>query len=130
VGLVTSATQAQDNAVAMIRPVDVTLNATGLSPADGSFVATQTPRNIVDTKRPATMDQLLLFDNTQVAMNKTPTAIYYYLSAVGKAAGWKLSGDGYTDHGNDGIPAGSAVLIRKAKTATAQTVFWTNAPTY
>jgi uncharacterized protein (TIGR02597 family) len=130
VGLVTSGTQAQDNAVAMIRPVDVTFNATGLTPADGSFVATQTPRNIVNMKRPAPMDELLLFDNTQVAMNKTPTAIYYYLSAVGKAAGWKLSGDGYTDHGNDVIPAGSAVLIRKAKTAIAQTVFWTNAPTY
>ena len=130
VGLVTSATQAQDNAVTMIRPVDVTLNTTGLSPADGSFVATQTPQNIANAKRPALMDQLLLFDNTQVAMNKTPSAVYYYISAVGKANGWKLSGDGMTDHGSDVIPAGSAIVIRKARTATAQTVFWTNAPTY
>ncbi len=63
-------------------------------------------------------------------MDKSPTAIYYYLDAVGKAAGWKLSGDGLTDHGNDVIPAGSAIVIRKARTLSAQTVFWTNAPTY
>jgi uncharacterized protein (TIGR02597 family) len=129
VPLVTSASQLQDNAVAMIRPVDVTLSATGLSPADGSFVATQTPQNIVNMKRPA-MDQLLLFDNLQVAINKQPAKIYYYLSTIGKANGWKLSGDGFTNHDNALIPAGSAIVIRKAKTAAAQTVFWTNAPTY
>jgi uncharacterized protein (TIGR02597 family) len=129
VGLITSATQAQDNPVAMVRPVDVTLNSTGLGPADGSFVATQSPRDIVNLKRVA-MDQLLLFDNAEAAIDKQPSKTYYYLSAIGKANGWKLSGDGLTDHGNDLIPAGSAILIRKAKTAVAQTVFWTNAPTY
>ena len=130
IGLVTSATQAQDNAVTMVRPVDVTLNASGLSPADGSFVASALSPQTRNDSGLALKDQLLLFDNTQVAMGKAPSAVYYYLNAVGKAAGWKLAGDGLADHGNDVIPAGSAIIIRKARTATPQTVFWTNAPTY
>ena len=130
IGLVTSATQAQDNAVTMIRPVDVTLLNSGLGPTDGSFVGSTLSPQTKNDSGLALKDQLLLFDNTQVTIGKTPSAVYYYLNAVGKAAGWKLAGDGLTDHGNDVIPAGSAIVIRKAKTAVAQTVFWTNAPTY
>ena len=110
--------------------MDVTFNASGLSPADGSFVASTLSPNTKNNSRLALKDQLLLFDNTQAAIDKSPSLVYYYLNAVGKATGWKLSGDGMTDHGNDVIPAGSAIVIRKARTATAQTVFWTNAPTY
>ena len=126
----TAVAQPKDNAAAMIRPVDVALNATGLSPTDGSFVASTLSSSTRNDSRLALKDQLLLFDNTQAAMDKSPTAVYYYLDAIGKAAGWKLSGDGLTDHGNDVIPAGSAIVIRKARTLSAQTVFWTNAPTY
>ena len=45
---------------------------------------------------------------------------------------WRLLyGDSLTtDHGGDVIPAGSAILIRKAKTESDTTVFWINAPTY
>jgi uncharacterized protein (TIGR02597 family) len=128
--LATSASQLKDNAAAMIRPVDVALSATGLSPTDGSFVASTTSNSTKNDSRLALRDQLFLFDNTQVAMNKTPSAVYYYLDALGHAAGWKLSGDGLTDHGTDIIPAGTALVIRKAKTAGGATVFWTNAPTY
>ena len=128
--LATSASQLKDNAAAMIRPVDVALSATGLSPTDGSFVASTTSNSSKNDSRLALRDQLFLFDNTQVAMNKTPSAVYYYLDALGHAAGWKLSGDGLTDHGSDIIPAGTALVIRKAKTAGGATVFWTNAPTY
>jgi uncharacterized protein (TIGR02597 family) len=128
--LVTSASQVKDNAAAMIRPVDVALNATGLSPADGSFVATSTGKGIKDQQRVALKDRLFLFDNAQMAINKSPTAIYYYSDAIGKAGGWKLSGDGLTNHDTDIIPAGTAIVIRKAKTAGGATVFWTNAPNY
>jgi uncharacterized protein (TIGR02597 family) len=128
--LATSATQLTDNAAAMIRPVDVTLLTSGLTPTDGSFVASTVANSIRNQSRITLKDQLLLFDNSQVATNKTPSAVYYYLNAIGKAGGWKLSGDGLTDHGNDIIPAGTALVIRKAKTAGGATVFWTNAPTY
>ena len=42
--LATSNSQLKDNAAAMIRPVDVALSATGLSPTDGSFVASTNHR--------------------------------------------------------------------------------------
>jgi uncharacterized protein (TIGR02597 family) len=119
-GLQTLSTGQQDNAVSMIRPIGVTLNQTGLSPADGSFVGTTVPSQIKDT--------LLIFNNAQVKHNKKPSAIYFYFS--GTPTGWKKKGAGTADHGNDVIPAGSAIVIRKAQTATGATVFWTNPPTY
>ena len=109
----TSASQAQDNAVGMVRPFDVTLNASGLNPADGSFVAG---------------DQLLLFDNTQIAINKPPSATYFYDVQPNNGGGWRLLGDAVTDHGNDVIPAGTGMVVRKAAKAGAPTVFWTNSP--
>ena len=129
VPLVTSASQKQDNAVSMLRPVDVALNDSGLTPSDGSFVATRAFLNPQD-RFPLMRDQLLLFDNTQVGFNKSPSAIYYYSAGSLGGPGWKLFGDGFTDHGDDLVPAGSAIVIRKAVTASGQTAFWTNSPTY
>lgn len=118
----TSNSVAQDNAVSMVRPIGVTLNQTGLSPADGSFVGTPRPNSI--------KDQLLLFSNTQVRHNKRPSATYFYYTGTAGPQGWKLKGAGTADHGNDIIPAGSAIVVRKARTATGASVFWTNVPTY
>lgn len=118
------AAKAQDNAVSMTRPVNVTLNQTGLNPNDGSFIAS-VPSGELRGQKVAVKDQLLLFDNSVAAINKQPSAVYYYTS------GWRLLGDPLAgDHGNDVIPAGSAMLIRKAKAASDTTVFWLNAPTY
>jgi uncharacterized protein (TIGR02597 family) len=108
VPLLTSRTQQQDNAIVMIRPVDVPLVSTGLAPIDESFTES---------------DQLLLFGNTQRGFNKTPSAIYVF------SDGWKLSTDLTTDHGNDLIPSGSALIVRKGAT-TDGTVFSNNSPTY
>jgi len=111
--LLTSASQSYDNAVDMLRPIDVPLNATGLKPSDGSFIAN---------------DQLLLFDNSQVGINKTPSATYFYDTSVGDHGGWRLSGElGANDHGSDMIPAGNAMIVRKAQTGGGATAFWTNA---
>lgn len=116
--LATSATTQQDNSVAMIRPVTVPLSGTGLSPANGSFVATTSTRSF--------QDQLLLFNNAQAAINKAPSATYYYMNN-----GWRLFGDDpAVDHSADQIPAGSALRVRKARTANGQPALWTNAPTY
>jgi uncharacterized protein (TIGR02597 family) len=108
VPLITSRTQQQDNAIAMIRPVDVPLVSTGLAPIDESFTEN---------------DQLLVFDNSQSGFNKPPRAIYVF------SDGWKLSTDLTTNHGNDLIPAGSALIVRKGAT-TDGIVFSNNSPAY
>lgn len=101
-------TSKQDNPVAMIRPVDVSLDATGLAPIDNSFVQN---------------DQLLLFNNARRQLNKRPYKIYTYND------GWRLSTDPIGDHGKDVIPAGSAMIVRKAATPDGP-IFWTNSPSY
>ena len=109
--LATSAAGQQDNPVCVVRPATVDLNETGLGPADGSFVAN---------------DQLLIFNNAVASYNKAPSAIYYYDTSVGNTGGWRLTGDPTTNHGNDAIPTGTGFIIRKAPTASGQTVLWTN----
>lgn len=120
----TNAASGRDNSVSMVRPVGVTLNATGLNPADGSFVATTQTRSF--------QDQLFVFDNTAVAINKSPSAVYFYSNNVNGVGGigWRIFGDNTTDHGNDLVAAGSALIIRKAANGTGLPVYWTNAPTY
>ena len=125
VPLATQAGAAQDNSVSMIRPVAVKLNDTGLNPTDGSFVATTDTRSF--------KDELLLFNNATTALNKSPSAIYFYSNNVNGTTnniGWRVLGDNTTDHGNDLIPVGSAIIIRKAANGTGGNVFWTNSPTY
>lgn len=98
----------QDNPVAMIRPVDVSLDATGLAPIDNTFVQN---------------DQLLLFNNVRKQLNKHPYKIYTYND------GWRLSTDPVGDHGKDMIPAGSAMVVRKVASPNGP-ISWTNSPTY
>jgi hypothetical protein len=84
----------------MIRPFDVALNATGLSSAFGPS------------------DQLLLFDNTQTAFDKSPSAIYTFDTH------WRLSGDAtLADRGSDVIPQGAGFIVRKIG---GTSTFWTN----
>jgi uncharacterized protein (TIGR02597 family) len=110
--LLTSTGGQQDNPVGMMRPLDVALDATGLGPANGSF---------------GTNDQLLVFDNTQAAFNKSPAATYYYDTTVGNSGGWRLTGDSRpNDRGSDIIPMGTGFVVRKAPTGNGQPSFWTN----
>lgn len=122
----TNAASARDNSVSMVRPISVPLISTGLNPADGSFVATTATRSL--------QDQLFVFDNTTVALNKSPSAVYIYGDNLNgepsNGVGWRIIGDNATDHGGDLIPAGSALIIRKAGNGTGQPVYWTNSPTY
>ncbi len=100
---------AQDNPVSLLRPLDVALNATGLSGAQGSFGAN---------------DQLLVFDNAQAGFDKTPSAIYYQDPAAANGP-WRLLGDSTTDRGSDVIPAATGFIVRKAAW-NGQPAFWTN----
>jgi hypothetical protein len=108
VPIVASASQQQDNPVAMMRPVDTTLDSNGLAPIDTSFLQG---------------DQLLLFDNTRAQIGKQPSKTYTFND------GWRLSSDNL-DHSKDIVPAGSAMLVRRATKPGGGTVYWVNAPTY
>jgi Verrucomicrobium spinosum paralogous family TIGR02597 len=108
VPIIASGSQQQDNPVAMLRPVDVTLDANGLTPIDNSFVQG---------------DQLLLFDNLRQQIGKQPSKTYTFND------GWRLSSDNL-DHSKDIIPAGSAMLVRRAAKSDGGIVYWVNAPTY
>lgn len=99
--LATAASPGQDNPLGIIRPLDVSLNAAGLSSVFGPS------------------DQLLLFNNAVAAFDKTPSAIYTYDSH------WRLSGDPTAaDHGGDLIPQGTGFVVRRV---AGQPAFWTNA---
>jgi uncharacterized protein (TIGR02597 family) len=126
--LVSSTTQAQDNFLSMIRPIDVTLLNTGLNPTDGSFAET-------NSLRANNGDLLLLFDNTVAGFDKAPSVTYYFLNRAGRTGtiiGWRNTADSNlnNDYGNALIPAGSALIIRRALKPTNAVVYWTNAPTY
>jgi len=109
VPLLTDTATAQDNAVSMIRPLDVSLNATGLKASDGSFLAN---------------DRLLVFNNAVAGFDKSPSATYFQAAVTNGP--WRLVGDNATDRGGEVIPMGTGFIIRKATTAGGAPAFWTN----
>lgn len=111
----------QDNSLSLIRPVELPLKSVGLSPEQGNFVTSTGTNNI--------QDQLLVFDNSVAAINRSPGKAYFYLSNSTNI-GWRLVGAPITeDHGNDIIGAASALIVRKA-VADGITRFFTNSPNY
>lgn len=115
--LFTRTTTKQDNFVALVRPIDVKLTDLGLI-TSGAFVPSTSQFNRVD--------ELFVFDNTQVAINKTPSATYYYLNSAWRKFGQPAT----TDFGTDTIPAGAGFIIRKGVTADGAPSLWKNTPTY
>ncbi|CAN5545914.1 hypothetical protein BH20VER1_BH20VER1_19990 [soil metagenome] len=107
--LSTSTTGAQDNPVSLLRPLDVSLNATGLNLTDGSFGAG---------------DELHLFNNSVAGYDKVPRVYVRNPSAANGR--WTWAGDPSSDRGNEIIPSGTGFLIRKATTASGEPVYWTN----
>ena len=111
VPLATAAAAKQDNPVTFLSPLDTTLNGLGLGPSNG-FTATTSSRAI--------QDQLFVYDNSQVALDKVASKIYIHMNGA-----WRLVGDNPTvDHGTDAIKAGSGLVIRKAASGTGATAFW------
>ncbi len=100
VPLLTAASPGQDNPLGIVRPLDVALNATGLSSAFGAN------------------DQLLVFNNAQPALDRAPSATYFYDTR------WRRFGDTtMADYGGDVIPQGAGFIVRKVGGTAA---FWTN----
>lgn len=123
----TQVTSAQDNAVSLPRPMDVSLNDLGLvtktstSDIGNGFVISNgiSPRSIKDT--------LLLYDNVLSGVNKASPASYFYYNG-----GWRLEGsDGTVDYGDTvKIPGGSGFIIRKVSTSTGASSFVQNTRSY
>jgi uncharacterized protein (TIGR02597 family) len=114
--LLTSASHKSDNFVSMTRPIDVSLNNSGLI-ASGAFASS--PNAIART------DELFVYNNAAIGINKASSATYFYSGGL-----WHTTADTSGDHGNDLIPAGTGFIIRKGTTGAGATQFWTNAPTY
>ncbi len=109
---------AQDNFIAIPRPLSVTLEGLNLRQS-GAFMTS------ASTLTTARRDQLLVFNNDLQLKNKTPSATYYVSGGT-----WKLVNGGTADQGTVSIPAASGFIVRKYQVAGHPTAFWTNTPTY
>lgn len=115
VPLLTSLSSKQDNAVAIPRPISVSLNNSDLI-SSGAFSSSPSFGSRTD--------ELLVFDNTTVGKNKSSSATYFYFNNA-----WRKFGAGAADVGNDLVfTPGTGVIIRKA--ATGSSPAWVNSPTY
>lgn len=115
VSLRTSSTNRQDNAVGLIRPVAVTLDASQLV-SSGAFAASPQPGTRTD--------ELLTFDNTVAQKNKSSSAIYYYWSGA-----WRRVGSGSLDLGATPVfTPGTGILIRKSTNSVPS--IWLTTPTW
>jgi uncharacterized protein (TIGR02597 family) len=114
--LVVNSTNKQDNFVSMPRPLDLSLNDSGLI-ASGAFVPS--------TSTTLRKDELLIFDNSATNVNKSAASTFYYFTG---SSSWRKVGL-TNDYGSSNIfQPGAGFIIRKA--ASAVLPVWTNSPTY
>jgi len=107
----------QDNFVALTRPATNTLDESGLIQS-GAFLGSPTTFSRTD--------ELLVFDNAVAAINKAPSARYFYLSPSNT---WCQVGSGTTNMGSQPVfTPGTGVIIRK-ETNTVSSL-WVNLPNY
>jgi uncharacterized protein (TIGR02597 family) len=104
----------QDNSVALVRPIAVSLNESGLI-SSGAFQASPVPGTRTD--------ELLTFDNSVASRNKSASAVYYYWNSA-----WRQVGLGGADVGANLLAPGSGFVIRKSTNSTS--AVWTNAPNW
>ena len=108
------ASSKQDNYIGLMRPVTLTLDDSQLI-SSGAFAPSPVPGSRTD--------ELLVFDNTSTAKNKSSSSVYYYWSGA-----WRRVGAGGTVVGSDPVFApGVGIILRKGTNAPAT---WTNTPSY
>lgn len=110
--------KANDNILAMIRPIPITLDELGFS--NTSFVPS------VNTTEAGRRDEILIYDNSVAGYNKAEQARYFrHLNT------WKLdNGADYPNSDNVQLPAGAVIVVRKASSTSDGSVSWTNDPNY
>jgi uncharacterized protein (TIGR02597 family) len=108
----------QDNAVAMTRPVDVTLDDLNLG---GTAAFVSSTGGTAGTRR----DEVYIFNNSATGLNKSALLPYYFRDGI-----WNQQGGGTTDVGSTVIKAGDGFIIRKYGTSGGVTSFWLNTPSY
>jgi uncharacterized protein (TIGR02597 family) len=107
----------QDNIIALPLPVSVTLANSGLQNV------------IASTSNGSPVDELLVFDPTAVAQNKSPTNIYFYYSN-GSTHAWLSLFDGNTHDSDTVFQPGYGYILRRAGHAVPGSVVWTYTPPY
>jgi uncharacterized protein (TIGR02597 family) len=110
--LFTRTAGAQDNAVALNRPIDLKLADSGL---ETGFAAS------ASTLGPDRRDQLLVFDNSIRSQNKSAAAIYYRVGS-----NWIKAVSGNPASNNDVIGATAGFVVRKYQTPAGTTAEWLN----
>jgi uncharacterized protein (TIGR02597 family) len=109
----------QDNTVAVFRPVDVRLVDSDLDETVFSSSSSH--------ESGARKDELLVFDNSLMGFNKSPSALFYKYSQA-----W-FRDEGKADSNSPVVaitlPASGALIIRKTQEKTSSS-FWKNQPTY
>jgi uncharacterized protein (TIGR02597 family) len=108
------ASSKQDNYIGLMRPVTLSLDDSELI-SSGAFTPSPVPGSRTD--------ELLVFDNTSTAKNKSSSSVYYYWNGA-----WRRVGAGGTVVGSDPVfTPGTGIILRKGTNAPAT---WTNTPSY
>jgi len=118
--------QTQDNSLAFNVAVPTSLADSKLYES-GAFMGTSNFNTLADA------DLLLVFDNSVIAKNKAPSAIYfYYTGADNGGAGWRKQGDPVTTIHNttQAFQPATGCILRKAATGSAQSAIWQARPSY
>lgn len=111
--LATGISSKQDNPVLTGRPVPVKLKDLDLI-SSGAFVAS------TNTLGNGRRDELLVFDNSVAAVNRSPSAIYFYNNAT---SNWRQATTGFPVADDVEIGPSSGILIRKYQ-ADGLTTVW------
>ncbi len=112
----------QDNLVSLPVATPIALNATRLIDS-GAF-------------RPSTSasvhtDELLVYDNTAIGYNKSPSAIFFYFAGTPtKSAGWYKVGALATTADSYTLKPGEGYVIRKQKGTVPEMSTWNGVPAY
>lgn len=107
----------QDSVVAPPRPVAITLGQIDLDNGLFEESASSDPADRAD--------ELLVYDNTELALNKQPSAIYFRSGGQ-----WLEDAPGYPVADAVVLEPSAGLLIRKAAGGTDLELYWSNAPTY
>ena len=108
----------RDTFVGLPRPIDLTLGELNLWES-GAFAQS------LGTRAFERRDELLIFDNSNAAINKSSSTTYFH-----NGTNWLAVGDNTTNRDTDIIPAGAGFIIRKYQTTGGETAFWNNIAPY